>query len=207
MFRKKVIWEQLTGERITEDIIGRLEEMFEDFPQVRNRYLSAMEKLTKTQGTATATEMDAINSQLQSLVLFSGMLGLKANLDHFIDPVARNFLDVDTEVYLREETSHRLPEYKNSKRLRDEFFNRLSPEEKEIYDAVMEYTCYLETVAPKLAHYYGYLLGNELLPQVFPGYHPDTLQTARYEAMLSQYWGNVKTDLRKGCDSNGSITV
>ena len=113
MFRKKVIWEQLTGEHITEDIIGRLEEMFEDFPQVRNRYLSAMEKLTKTQGTATATEMDAINSQLQSLVLFSGMLGLKANLDHFIDPVARNFLDVDTDVYLREETSHRLPEYKN----------------------------------------------------------------------------------------------
>ena len=190
MLKKKAIWEQVTGEHITEDIIGRLEEMFEDFPQARNKYLAAMEELAKTQGDFCKTEMAAIERQLRSLVLFSGMLGLKANLDHFIDPVARNFLDVDTEVYLREETSHRLPEYKNSKRLRDEFFNRLSPEEKEIYDAVMEYTCYLETVVPKLAHYYGYILGNDLLPQVLPGYHSNTLQTARYEAMLSQYWGN-----------------
>ena len=30
---------------------------------------------------------------------------------------------------------------------------------------------YLETVVPKLAHYYGYLLGNELLPCIIPGYH------------------------------------
>lgn len=188
MLKKKAIWEYLTGEHITEAVIKLMEERFEDFPQVRKQYLNAMEKLTKTQGTATATEMDAIDSQLRSLVLFSGMLGLKANLDHFKDPIAHNFLDVDSEVYLREETAHQLPAYAKAQQARDAFFARLSSEEQKIYDAVTEYTCYLETVAPKLAHYYGYILGNDLLPQVIPGYHPDTFQTAQYEAMLKRYW-------------------
>lgn len=188
MLRKKVIWEQLTGEHITEVFIDLIEEMFGDFSQVRNGYLAAMEKLAKTQGDFCKTEIDAIDNQLRSLVLFSGMLGLKANLDHYMDPVVRSFLDVDTEVYLREGTAHRLPEYNAAQQTRDTFFARLSSEEQDIYDAVTEYTCYLETVAPKLAHYYGYLLGNDLLPQVMPGYYPDTLQTAQYEAMLKRYW-------------------
>ena len=188
MLRKKVIWEQLTGQHISEVAIELMDKMFGDFSQVRNGYLAAMEELTKTQGDFCKAETDAIDNQLRSLVLFSGMLGLKANLDHFIDPIARSFLDVDTEVYLREETAHRLPEYKAAQQTRDAFFARLSSEEQDIYDAVTEYTCYLETVAPKLAHYYGYVLGNELLPQVIPGYHPDTLQTAQYEAMLKRYW-------------------
>ena len=143
-----------------------------------------MEKLAKIQGDFCKAEMDAIDKQLRSLVLFSGMLGLRANWEHFIDPL-RNFLDADTEVYLREETAHRLPAYKAAQETRDAFFARLSPEEQDIYDAVTEYACYLETVAPKLAHYYGYILGNELLPQVIPGYHPSALQTAAYEMTLA----------------------
>lgn len=186
---KKAIWENLKGEHITGVFIELMEELFDDFAPVRKGYLDAMEKLAETQGDFCEAEMEAINAQLRSLVLFSGMLGLKANADHFIDPVARNFLDVDTEVYLREETAHRLPGYKNSQRARDGFFARLSSEEQEIYDDVMEYTCYLETVAPKLAHYYGYILGNDLLPQVLPGYHPNALQTARYQKLLTHWAG------------------
>ena len=63
---------------------------------------------------------------------FSACFGIKANLDNFTDPVARNFLDVD---------------------------------------------------------YYGYLLGNELLPRVIPGCYPDSMQTARYTAMIKSYLG------------------
>lgn len=187
MLRKKAIWAHLTGQHISQVAIGLMEEMFGDFSQVRKGYLAAMEELAKTQGDFCKAETDAIHRQLRSLVLFSGMLGLKANLDHFMDPIARSFLDVDAEVYLREETAHRLPEYHAAQQTRDAFFARLSSEEQDIYDAVTEYTCYLETVAPKLAHYYGYILGNDLLPQVIPGYHPDALQTAQYEAMLKGY--------------------
>jgi len=191
MLKKKVIWDRLTGEQITQTFIERIRDSFADFAQVQDRYFAAMDRLEKTQGEFCKAEKDAIDEQLRSSVLFSGMLGLKANLDHFTDPIARSFLDVDFEVYLREETARRLPGYQDAQRERDSFFARLSPAEQEIYQDVMEYTCYLETVAPKLAHYYGYILGNDLLPQVIPGYHPDTLQTAQYEAMLTQYWGDL----------------
>ncbi len=185
---KKAIWENLTGEHITEVFIKLMEEMFEDFAPVRKGYLDTMEKLAKTQGDFCQAEMEAIDSQLRSLVLFSGALGLKANFDHFADPI-RDFLAVDFEVFLREETAHRLPGYEKAQQTRDRFFARLSSEEQKIYTAVREYTCYLETVAPKLAHYYGYILGNDLLPQIIPGYHPNGLQTTRYRALLRHWAG------------------
>ena len=76
--------------------------------------------------------MEAAEKQAASQLLFSACFGIKANLDNFTNPVARNFLDVD---------------------------------------------------------YYGYLLGNELLPRVIPGYYPDSMQTARYTAMIKSYLG------------------
>lgn len=189
MLRKKGIWEKLTGKYLAEALVAEMGERFGDFAQVQRRYHDAMGELQKCHGACCKDEMEAIDRQIRSLVLFSGMLGLKANWDHFVDPIARSFLDVDADVYLREETAHMLPEYENAQLVRNEFCARLSPAEQEIYQDVLEYTCYLETVAPKLAHYYGYLLGNELLAQVIPGYHPDTAQTAQYEAMLSRYFG------------------
>ena len=141
MLRKKAIWEQLTGEHITEVFIELIGEMFADFAQVRDRYLAAMDMLEKTQGEFCKAEMDAIDRQLWCSVLFAGMLGLKANLNHFIDPVARSFLDVDSEVYLREETAHRLPGYENAQLVREDFYARLSPAEQEFYGDVLEYTC------------------------------------------------------------------
>ena len=41
----------------------------------------------------------------------------------------------------------------------------------------------------KLAHYYGYLAGNELLYFLIPGYHADTVLDIRYSHMLEQYFG------------------
>jgi len=133
--------------------------------------------------------VSAIECQTASNLIFSGFLGLKANLDHFIDPVARNFLDADSEVYLRENTAHRLPEYERAQEIIDSFYNLLSPSQKEIYDDVVEYTSYLENVGPKLAHYYGYLLGNKILYRIIPGYHADLGVTMRYHARLEEYFG------------------
>ena len=134
-------------------------------------------------------EMDAIEKQFSSNLLFSAYLGIKANLDNFKDPVARNFLDVDYDVYLREKAARRLPEYESAKIMRDRFYAQLSPAQRKKYEAVIVYTSHLETAGPKLAHYYGYLLGNELLPRVIPGYYPDSIQTARYTTMIKSYLG------------------
>ena len=136
-----------------------------------------------------ADEINAIEQQCVSDLLFSGFLGIKANLDNFKNPIARNFLDVDFEVYLREEVAHRLPEYEQAQKSREQFYSQLSSAQREIYEDVRTYTCHLETIGPKLAHYLGYLLGNELLPRIIPGYCADSVLTIQYGAVLGKYMG------------------
>lgn len=189
MLSTKTILENLTEHYVVETFVQWMAKEDEDFAVDYQRYTDAMNVLQKELGDLVKEEIDAIEQQCASDLLFSGFLGLKANLDNFIDPVARNFLDVDFEVYLREETAHRLPEYERAQKIRDRFYSQLTSVQKETYADVITYTSHLETVGPKLAHYFGYLLGNQLLPRVVPGYHSDMVLTIKYNSMLEDYFG------------------
>ncbi len=189
MLSMKSIFENLTEHHVVETLVQWMAKENEDFAADYQRYTEAMGVLQKELGDLVKDEIDAIEQQCASSLLFSGFLGLKANLDNFIDPVARNFLDVDFEVYLREETAHRLPEYERAQKIRDRFYSLLTSAQRKIYEDVITYNSHLETVGPKLAHYFGYILGNEFLPRVIPGYHPDPVLTIRYTTMLENYFG------------------
>ena len=166
---------------------------FEDFAADQARYKETLSWLEQTllEGTAPSVEklVNAIDQQIGSTILFSYFLGLKANWDHFIDPIGRTFLDVDTEVYLREDMAKRLPDYQNAQRTQEQFYASLTPVQQERYEDIASYICHLETVGPKLAHYYGYLLGNQLFPHIIPGYGADTQLTLHYRHMLGNYIG------------------
>lgn len=190
MLTINTVIEQLTGPHMTEAFIQRMIEESEDFASEHRQYIEALDTLQKELGDLVTDEIHAIEQQCASDLLFSGWLGLKANLDNFNDPVARNFLDVDFEIYLREETAHNLPEYRRAQKVRDRFYAQLTEEQKNTYEAVITYTSMMETVGPKLAHYYGFLLGNQLLQRVVPGYHADSVLTMRYTNMINQYFEN-----------------
>ena len=189
MLSMSAIREHLTSHHIVEEFVQWMAKEYEGFAADHQRYMDAIAALRQELGEAVTDEIDAIEQQCASDLLFSGLLGLKANLDNFIDPVARNFLNVDFEVYLREETAHRLPDYEQAQKVRNRFYSLLTPAQKEIYEDVITYTSHLETVGPKLAHYFGYILGNTLLPRVVPGYHSNMVLTIRYNAMLEDYFG------------------
>lgn len=189
MLSIETILEYLTGHPIAQAFVQWLAKEDADFAADHQRYSDAIDALRRELGDAVTEEIAAIEQQCASDLLFSGVLGLKANLDHFIDPVARNFLDVDDRVYLREETAHRLPVYERAQKERERFYSLLTPAQKEMYEDVITYATHLETVGPKLAHYYGYLLGNVLLPRLTPGYHSDMVLTIQYNAMLAAYLG------------------
>ena len=184
----------LTGEEIYEALIAKICTMSADFSEDYERYKTAFIRLKEDFAPelipSIEEEMDAIQKQTCSNLLFSGFLGIKANLDNFIDPIARNFLDVDFETFLREDIAQALPEYEKSQQVHDRFYAHLSPTQKETYEAVTSFVNYLETVGPKLAHYYGYLLGNELLPRIVLGYRPDIVQTIQYRIRLEKFFGN-----------------
>jgi hypothetical protein len=80
-----------------------------------------------------------------------------------------------------------LPEYASAQGVIDRFREQLPPEAQEIFESVAVYLAHLETVVPKIAHYEGFLLGNELLYYVLPGYHSDVLLTVRYCEMINEH--------------------
>jgi len=189
MLAMKTILGNLTEHNLVEAFVQWMVKEYEDFARDYQRYMDAIAALRQELGDSITDEIDAIEKQCASDLLFSGLLGLKANLDNFIDPVARNFLDVDFDVYLREETAHRLPAYEQAQKIRSQFYSLLTPAQREIYEDVLTYNSHLETVGPKVAHYFGYILGNKLLPRVVPGYHSDMVLTIKYSAMLENYFG------------------
>lgn len=184
------ILQQLSGEGMVKALEARMVEQLPDFAQARKRYADAMAVLEHDLGTAAVkTEAEAIVCQMGSLLLFCGALGFKANLDHFLDPVSKNFLDVDPETYLREPLVQSLPEFRQAAEAHALFVASLSQEQQILYEDVAEYAAYLKTVGPKLAHFWGYMLANEFLPKIIPGYYSDTNQIRAYRAKLIEFFG------------------
>lgn len=131
--------------------------------------------------------LDAIHRLISSQFIFASYLGFQANVDHFLNPVARTFMEVDPEVYLRESVARTLPEYVSAKAIIDSFRNQLSSEQQTKFESVAMYIAHLETIIPKIAHYEGFLLGNDLLQYTLPGYQPDIQLTTCYSWILKEH--------------------
>ena len=188
MLSANTFFEKISYKEIAEALVGVMSENFEDFAADQVRFQETVSWLEK-ESCSTREVVDAIEQQIGSMVLFSFFLGLKANWDHFIDPIGRTFLDVDAEVYLREDMAKRLPDYQNAQRILERFYAALSPAQQILYEGIIAYISHLETVGPKLAHYYGYLLGNQLFPRIVPGYGADAPLTLQYRNTLENYFG------------------
>lgn len=185
------VLDQLMGPATVDTLIRTMADELADFAECKRRYENALDALREALGGDTSPsvndEMEAIQKQTASTLFFSGVLGIQANLAHFIDPISRDFLESEPEVYLREKIARILPDYLQAQAVRDRFYALLSPSQQAIYGDITAYVSYLEAACPKLAHFYGYLLGNALLGRAVPGYYPDMSQTAQYRMALERY--------------------
>lgn len=193
MVTTQEVMERVAGKWIAEELVAYLEHTFPDFTDVHGRFNHAVKMLRNMRGESKLPSVDdlttAIDRQTASSLFFSGMLGLKSNWDHFIDPMARTVLDVDFDVFLCENTARRLSDYEKAQAVIDCFMEPNTPEENELCEEIAEYIAYLETVGPKLAHYYGFVLGNEIFARFVPGFCPDSSLASQYRSMLGSYLG------------------
>lgn len=187
-------FEKVSYKEIVASLVEVMAENFEDFAEDQARFQETItwfgNELKNEISPSVTDIVDAIEQQIGSIVVFSYFLGLKANWDHFIDPIGRTFLDVDAEIYLREDVAKQLPDYQNAQRVQEQFYAALTPAQQERYEDITAYICHLETVGPKLAHYYGYLLGNHLFPRIVPGYGANVQLTWQYRHVLKNYIGS-----------------
>ena len=193
MISTNAFLKELNYEKIVSSLVEMMTANSEEFSAEHTRFKETITLLEKQLGgespSSVSEELDAICQQVGSRLVFSCFLGIKANLDHYIDPIGRTFIDVDPEIYLRENVARQLPDYQNAQHLHAQFYEALSPAQQEMYEDISEYISYLETVGPKLAHYYGYIIGNQLFPHVILGYAADSQLTLQYRCMLENYLG------------------
>ena len=191
MIKKQEMMALLTEKESVDAFIEGLIAKSPDFAEDHQRFQDALTCFKNNLGEETNPSVDdlidAIHRQTVSSWLFSSYLGFQANLEHFLNPVARTFIEVDPEVYLRESVAKSLPEYTSAQATIDRFLRQLPAELETEYEAVVAYIAHLETIVPKMAHYNGFLLGNEILLRVVPGYHPDVQLIVSYCMMIEEY--------------------
>lgn len=113
--------------------------------------------------------------------------GLHQNEACFRDPLQKHFLDLDFEDICQEAVLNSLPEAVRAHECARQFHLALSHADQAQAEPVTEYYCHLETTGYKLAHYWGFRYGDDLLPRVMPGYVPDLAVTVAYRRMVRDY--------------------
>ena len=144
----------LNAEEMLTKMVSVIEGISKEFPHIKEEYDQALLVLRRELGDEKIKPfLDAINRRCEADLLFCGSLGYQANLNNFRDPVARTFMDVDFEEYLRVEVLQRMPQRQKAEAEIDAFYHALSDEQKGVYDAISSYLVSLELDLTKLAHY------------------------------------------------------
>jgi len=189
----------LNADQMLEKMIGVIDSFSQDFAKCKEEYEQSIHILRLQLGEEKIAKLqDAINRRCQADLLFCGSLGYQANLNNFRDPIARTFLDVDFEDYLRVEVLQRMPQRDASEQEIDAFYHSLDEAQKGTYEAISSYLVYLELDLTKLAHYAGFMFANEMLVFTEPGYTPNFVLSLRYRSFMDDWFGEkFKESYRK----------
>ena len=195
MIHKWQVVDNLLGAGIVEALVATLYNQVSDFPETHRNYIAAIEKLREGKDEESQRcvrkLVAAIDMKCSALLFHFGMQGLKMNYEHFINPMSPDctWSQIDFDDFLRVGITHRMPMYDRAERYIHKLRAKLGEGHDYLWDAVLSYETALEVFGTKLAHFYGYLAGNELLWHCIPCYQADPALTLRYEYILEQYFG------------------
>lgn len=192
MDHKEKLLSLLLGRDLVAAVEAELCQISPDFRELRAQYSAAAEELCREPGGREAAEryLSAVYRRSAACLCFAGALGLRMNYEHFQTPLAPNctWEQVESEDYLGIRQAYNLPACRAARAEMEAFQEKLSPDDQKHFDAVTEYWTALEVYGMKVAHYRGYLLGNQLLYACVPGYCPDPVLTMRYTRMFEKNW-------------------
>lgn len=100
------ILDTLLGKEIVDALIGTLYAQDDDFPEIHQSYLAAIDTLNRVLGQDAKHSVQkytaAIEQQCASNLFFAGVLGIQMNLEHFRNPMAPNctWEQVDYDDYI-----------------------------------------------------------------------------------------------------------
>lgn len=133
------------------------------------------------------TYLEAMDTEMASDIIFVVGRGFKLNLDIQRNPVNALAFKLDYEDLHEERKMHLLPAAKKANSTTYAFIEELRAshwDKLDLLDGVDSYYNYLKTVGYKIAHYYGFLLADQLLPHLIPGYYSDSVYVSTYGSIL-----------------------
>ncbi|MBR4288639.1 MAG: hypothetical protein IKT50_04305 [Clostridia bacterium] len=161
-----------------------------DFAPCKEEFEHAIHMLRREVGDEKVDKLlDAIDRRCEADLIFCGSLGYQANLKNFRDPIARTFLDVDFEDYLRVEVLQNMPQRDRAECEIEEFRLSLTEDQRGVFEAVSSYLVFLELDLTKLAHYAGFMFGNDMLYFTEPGYTANLVLSLRYRDFMEKWFG------------------
>ena len=183
----------MVGKSVIADLADLLRANDADFAESEKGYYAAVEKLRAAlpaEQTPTLDEyLSACETDVISVVAYAGYLGFRVNLENFHHPIGIDFVRLDTIDYLKDHLFGHFPiNYRNSQ-VREAFYKSLPEGLQGLEDSIQDYFTHLECAGPKLAHYAGYIIANNILPWIEPGYREDYCQTMAFTAETEKYMG------------------
>lgn len=171
--------EEFKKKEMSEKIIMLLESSCKDFKGIKTAYAEACAELkSKFEYTDRIIEYNNCIAAYETELAFEQ--GIKDNLNYFNNAGKPILSDNDyysvLENIIRQKTEGIITERQKLVRL-------LPASLISVYDAVIEYTVFLDAYIPKLAHYYGFVYGNK------NNYNPDSEVCKKYREWLSTYLG------------------
>ena len=195
MIPKWQVVDNLLGSHTVDSLVSTLYNQVPDFTEIHLNYLSAIKMLEKELGEDNQQHIRklvaAIDMKYSALLYYFGVQGLKMNYEHFLNPMTPNctWPQIDFDDYLRVGIVYELPMYTRAEKFIRKFRIQLGEGYDYLWDPILSYETALEVYGSKLAHFYGYLAGNQLLRHCIPCYQSDPSLTLRYEYLLAQYFG------------------
>lgn len=181
----------LNAREMLKKMLEVVEKVSSDFSHIKEEYERAIVILRRELGDEKIDKLiDAIDRRCEADLLFCGSLGYQSNLNNFRDPIARTFLDVDFEEYLRVHVLQVMPQRSAAEREIDDFYHSLDEVQKGVYEAVSSYLVSLELDLTKLAHYSGFMFACHMLGYTEPGYSPNLVLALRYQCFMEDWFGS-----------------
>jgi len=203
----------LNADEMLNKMLCVIAEVDEEFPHIKKEYEQSIFMLRREVGDEKVDMLlEAINRRCEADLIFCGSLGYQANLQNFRDPIARTFLEVDFEEYLRVHVLQMMPQRYAAEKEINDFYHSLDEVQQGIYDAVSTYLVSLELDLTKLAHYAGFMFANEMLVHTEPAYTPNLVLSLRYRGFMEKWFGArfklwYEKDITEANDRVGTVSA
>lgn len=187
------IMSRLTGPTIVNALADALREYSAEFPEEEQKHHAAVVALREALPVGMTPSLDeflaAEEANIVSLILYAGYNGFCVNVQNFHHPFSIDFTRMDYFDCVKDHIIGHFPVNYKSARVTEAFYKALPEELHATYEDVTNYYIHMECAGPKLAHYAGYLMANQLLPWIEPGYREDWHQTSIYGHQMAKYFG------------------